>query len=245
MNVDLSNAKKFLETLVVEKGSHEGEDGFCVMEAVAYVAGEEHTDTPKCASEVIGSFLRSWNDSLNDKDRQLLKPYVLKLVGTVASKEIEVARARLAQDWYVRVFTPTWLELAGLSDHAETLRKLNKITSDKDITDAQPALLAARSAAESAARSAARSAAESAAWSAAWSAARSAAWSAAESAARSAARSAAESAAWSAAWSAARSAAESAAWSAARSAAEEALAPTVTRLQASAFALLDAMINLK
>jgi hypothetical protein len=130
---------------------------------------------------------------------------------------------------------------------------------------------AARSAAWSAAWSAARSAAESAAWSAARSAAWSAAWSAARSAAESAARSAAESAAWSAArsaawsaaWSAAESAAESAAWSAARSAAwsaaesaawsaaesaarsaaVERFAPTVTTLQASAFELLDRMIE--
>ncbi len=120
----------------------------------------------------------------------------------------------MAQDWYIREFTPTWLELAGLGDHAATLRGLNEILSDADISGAQTAL--------------------SAAWSAAESAARSAAWSAAESAARSAAESAAWSAAESAAWSAARSAAESAA--------NDALEPTVRRLQKSALALVDRML---
>ena len=115
------------------------------------------------------------------------------------------------------------------------------------------ARLAAESVAESAVRSAVRSAAWSVAWSAAWSAARlaaesvaeSAAWLVAESAARSVARLAAESAVRSAAWSAAESAAwsavRSAAWSVARSAAEDALAPTVTTLQASACDLVRAM----
>ena len=54
----------------------------CVMEAVAYVAGEEWSDHPECASTVISAFLRSWNDSLSDEDRQMLKPLIPKLVGT-------------------------------------------------------------------------------------------------------------------------------------------------------------------
>ena len=90
----------------------------------------------------------------------------------------------------------------------------------------------------------------SAAGSAAWSAAGSAAWSAAESAAGSAARVAMRPATWSAAESAAVSAAGSAVWSAAGlgesaagSAAWSAVEPSVLALQASAFALLDRMIE--
>jgi hypothetical protein len=256
-----------VDSIVLEFGSHESpEVGMCVMEAVAYVAGEEFSDRPKCASETIAAFMRAWNDSLNDEQRQMLRPYIRRLVGTAAGKEAEAERAWLAIDWYVRVFTPTWLEVAGLHDHAETLRTLNRLTTDAELNAADGKLSAARSAAESAAesaawsaawsaaesaawsaarsaaRSAAESAAESAAWSAAESAAESVAWSAAESVAWSAAWSAAESAAWSAAESAARSAAWSAAWSAAESAAEKALEPTVTRLQQSALDLLNRMI---
>ncbi len=51
-----------LETLVLKHGSHATpEDGMCILEAVAWVAGEEHSDRPKCASRVVSAFMRSWN----------------------------------------------------------------------------------------------------------------------------------------------------------------------------------------
>ena len=34
------------------------EDGMCALEAVAWLAGEPHTDHPKCVSQVIGAFVR-------------------------------------------------------------------------------------------------------------------------------------------------------------------------------------------
>ena len=255
-------------------GAHPSRDkGMCVMEAVAYVAGEPHSDHPACACPIISAFLRSWNDGLStDKDRQrLLGGFVFRLVATKASAEIELKRSMMAFRWLVNVLTPSLLEMTpSLVDHAKTLRKI-KIS--KKLSAAYSAALsaaesvalsaarsAAYSAAESAARSAAYSAADSAALSAAYSAAesaaRSAAYSAADSAALSAARSAAYSAAESAARSAAYSAADSAALSAARSAAYSAarsaaysaaysaLAPTIKKLQRSAQRLLIRMIKL-
>jgi hypothetical protein len=225
-----------LESLVLLKGSHPANDGMCVMEAVAYVAGERHSDTPRCASTVIGAFLRTWNDDLDYTGRQRLKPYIPRLVGTRASKAVELRRAWMVTDWMVRVHTPAWLELGGMNEQADALRALPALDSDASATKAQPTLEVARaqaSAAFSAARSAALSAAESAALSAA------------ESAALSAAFCAAESAAFSAARSAALSAAESAALSAARSAAEQKLKPTVLSLQDSALELLGRLIEVR
>jgi hypothetical protein len=210
------------------RGAHKVNSGsFCVMEAVAYVAGEPWSDTPQCACPVIGAFLRSWNDSLDDAQRDtLLRPLVLQVVGTRATEAIERRRAVMSADWYVRTFTPAWLRLAGLSVQADTLASLPEITDLLQCPYIMPALNAVRddaSAAWSAARSAAWSAARSASWAAAWSAA--------------SAESAAESAAWSAAWSAASSAAESAAWSA--------LEQTRNELQQSAIALVERMIAVK
>ena len=65
----------------------------CVMEAVAWVAGEPWSDSPECASPVLGAFLRSWNDSLPDDDRQDLKRYIPRLVGSRGTAEQEDARA--------------------------------------------------------------------------------------------------------------------------------------------------------
>jgi hypothetical protein len=262
--------RKLPEGLKLAAGAHTSpEHGMCVMEAVAFVAGERHSDSPECASPILASFLRAWNDGLPDDQRQRLLPYVERLVGTKGDDVAEQKRGLLAADWYLRVFTPTWLELAGLSDHAEVLRKANELTSWTQLDELQPKLEQARVSA-----AAARAAARAAAWAAAWDAARAAAWDAARAAARDAARAAAwdaaRAAAWAAAraaaWDAARAAAWAAAWDAAakyatdttkadaarelsydelREAANKALEPTVERLQRSAFELLEKMLAVK
>ena len=70
-----------LDTLILKAGGHPEDGEFCIMEAVAFVAGEPWSDHPACASQVIGAFMRSWNDALDDEGRQKLKPYVRRLVG--------------------------------------------------------------------------------------------------------------------------------------------------------------------
>ncbi len=183
-----------IERIVLESGAHGSpKQGFCVMEAVAYVASEPFSDHPQCACPVIASFLRSWNDNLSDEDRsRLLKPLVPRLLNTRSTLEVEDRRAWLAFDWLVREFAPSWLVLVhDLHPHAARLRALPEV---RDLATARGAGAEAHVAADAA--SAAESAAGSAAESAARSAARSAAWSAAESAAESAARSAVDASAY-------------------------------------------------
>jgi hypothetical protein len=218
----------------------------CIMEAVAYMAGEPWSDTPACASPVVAAFLRSWNDALSDGDRDRLLPaavWVPRLVGSRGDDTTEERRAYLALDWLVRVYTPTWLALVpSLAPHAAALRALPDIV---DMTTAEQAGGMAR-AAGAAAWDAARDAARDAAWDAAWAAAGAAAGAAAWDAAGAAARDAAWAAAWAAAWDAARdaawAAAGAAAWDAAGAAARDALHPTVETLQQSALDLLDRML---
>jgi len=236
--------KAWLDRITLNVGSHKSLDqGACVMEAVSYIAGEPWSDKPKCASGVIGAFMRRWNDDLDDAGRQKLKPYVRKLVGTAASSAVEDARAWLACDWMVRTHTAAWLDLAGLKDQATALRELPPITKANchgamaTIAKAREKADAAGAAAWAAAGAAARAAAWAAAWAAAGAAARAAAWDAARAAAWAAAGAAARAAAWAAAGAAARAAA----WDAAR----DALEPTKLSLQRSAFDLLDRMIALQ
>ena len=220
-------------TLTLKAGAHTpGGDDMCVMEAVAYVAGEEWTDSPVCACPVIAAFLRSWNDGITDDATRtrLLTQFIPRLVGSKSTDRVEDTRAWLAVDWSVRVSTPAWLDLAGPTDHADALRSLPEVTAET-VTAARPAIDAARAAAGAAARDAAENAA--------WDAARAAAWDAAWAAAGDAA--------WVAAWDAARAAAEGAAGDAARDAAGDAawaaLRPTVETLQQSVLDLLDRMLT--
>jgi hypothetical protein len=225
-----------LDALVLAKGAHSSwEEGACVMEAVAYVAGEPFSAHPKCASPVIAAFLRSWNDGLDDQTRQRLKPYIPRLVGTKGTKRQEEKRAWMATDCLAREYVPAFLRLAGLTEHAEALEGLAALTTTKRAEKAQPTLAAAGDAARAAARVATRDAARAAARAAAGDAARAAArvatrdaalaaaWAAAGAAAgvaaRDAALAAAGDAARAAAGDAARAAARDAAWAAAGAAA--------------------------
>ena len=213
-------------------GSHDATDAptgdrdLCIMEAVAYMAGEPWSDNPACASPVIAAFLRSWNDALSDEDRDRHLPadkWVPRLVGSRGDNATEERRSYLALDWLIRVHAPAWLDLVpSLAPHAAALRALPDV---RDMPSAQVAgsvVVAARDAAVTAARL-------PAAWdTAAWD---TAAWDAARASAVTAAGAAAQAAAGAAAVNAARAAA-----------ARAAFRPTVEPLQESALDLLDRML---
>ena len=128
------------------------------MEAVAWLAGEKHSDHPACVSPVIGAFCRTWNDQLDEAGRQRLKPYIARVVGTAGDPGADEARAWLAADWMIRVHMPAWLELGGMREQAEALRALLPIDGKAMCRAAQPTINTARNLA-AAARAAARDAA--------------------------------------------------------------------------------------
>lgn len=89
-----------LETIELLSGGHPPDDGLCVMEAVAWLAGETHSDHPTCACPVISGFLRRLNDRLPDDLRQQLKPLIPRLIGSRSTdRAVVLRRAHLAADW--------------------------------------------------------------------------------------------------------------------------------------------------
>jgi hypothetical protein len=229
----------------LKHGKHDSIDhGACLLEAVSWVVGEPFSDHPQCVCPVLGAFGRSWNDSLDDDKRnRLLQRFITRLVGTRSTAVVEERRAWMAADWLIRTYTPAWLRLAGLNDHADALAGADAVSDLDALGSVQPLIAAAWDAARDAAWATARDAA----WATARDAARDAAWAAAWDAARAAAGDAARAAAWDAAGDAAGDAARAAAWAAARAAtgdaARAALAPTVAELQASAVDLFERMIG--
>jgi hypothetical protein len=215
-----------LESLRLESGVHDPPANSlvhaCVMEAVAYVVGEPWSDHPECASPVIGVFLRSWNDSLGNEDRQALKPLIARLVDTNAGTQVEEKRAWMAADWLARECAPALLRLAGLTHHAVALEGLGSLTAPRRAEAALPKLAAARAAARAAAWRSARDAARDAAWAAEWEAGRETGRDAAWSAARATTWVAARAAVWAIARGLVRDAARDTAWAAARQAAKDA-----------------------
>ena len=135
-----------IKKLSLKAGAHSPDSTFCILEAVAFVAGEPWSDHPACACPVIGAFLRSWNDSLRtDAERnRLLKPLIPDLVGSKSTKAVEERRALLCADWLVRVHTPAWLRLAGLTAHADALEALPEITAFAQVPSIRGTISAAR-----------------------------------------------------------------------------------------------------
>ena len=229
-----------LATLHLYKGSHKPSDNkMCVMEAVAYVSGEEWSAYPDCASPVIAAFLRSYNDRVDDEVRQSLTPFIYALVGTRGDAALESRRAIIAFDWIIRVHTPAWLRLAGLDAEADSLESLREISDSipsplikslsKAVEENANVVWEAAWAAGKAARGAQRQAAGVAAWTGACTAA----WEAARQAAGAAQRQAAG------------AAAQAAAWAAALVAPTDALNATTLKLQATVPSLIQRMIDAK
>ena len=82
-----------IEAITLDKGSHKSpDDGMCIMEAVSLMAGENFTDAPSCTSPVIRAFMIAWNDCLGDDDRQQLKCYIPRLIGTAGSPAVPIRR---------------------------------------------------------------------------------------------------------------------------------------------------------
>jgi hypothetical protein len=88
------------QTIKLSKGKHASpEDGACVMELASMLAGEPFTDHPASVCPVIGSFLRSYNDSVDERRRQSLYEYASKVVGSRGGQRVQEARAERLAEW--------------------------------------------------------------------------------------------------------------------------------------------------
>src|SRR5690606_12434912 len=75
-----------LDEIILDSGAHpDREQGVCLMEAVAWVAGEPHSDHPRCVDVALAAYGRTLNDLLRDDERQLLVPLIPMLIGTRGS----------------------------------------------------------------------------------------------------------------------------------------------------------------
>src|SRR5690606_28601620 len=113
----------------------------CLLEAVAYIAGEPWTDHPECVCPVLAAFGRAWNDALDDDTRnRILKPFIPRLIGTRSTRDVQDARAFAAADWAVRTYTPVWLRAAGLDAEAAELEALPTLSTTELCKAAMPTI---------------------------------------------------------------------------------------------------------
>ena len=100
------------QTIKLSKGKHTSpEEGACVMELASMLAGEAFTDHPASVCPVIGSFLRAYNDSLDDRRRQDLYVYASKVVGSRGSALVQRIRADRLAEWATEMHRRRWTRL--------------------------------------------------------------------------------------------------------------------------------------
>ena len=100
------------KTIKLSRGKHKSpEDGACVMELASMLAGERFSDRPASVCPVIGSFLRAYNDSIDDIRRQDLYAYASRVVGSRSSMDVHRARAVRLSVWSRELSGrgPAWL----------------------------------------------------------------------------------------------------------------------------------------
>ena len=99
-----------LPRIPLARGAHATpEDGMCVMECVAYVMGEGHTYTPKCACPVAATFAMYVNDNYFKVHEDALRQRVFLLAGSRQSEDVTVARAYYLFDCLLRTVIPAAL----------------------------------------------------------------------------------------------------------------------------------------
>jgi hypothetical protein len=62
------------------------------MELASLLAGEPFSDRPRCVDPVIAAFLRAFNDRLDTRAREGLRPYARAVIGTAGDRRVTRAR---------------------------------------------------------------------------------------------------------------------------------------------------------
>jgi hypothetical protein len=108
-------------------GSGSGGIDRCLMESVALLTGEKRTDKPSCVAPSLITMGIHLNDWATDEQRQTLKAFVPRVIGTAGDHAAEERRKYLCIDAAVREFAPLWLERARFTNRAERLRAMPEI----------------------------------------------------------------------------------------------------------------------
>ena len=107
-----------LDEITLTVGQHNSpEAGMCAMEAAAWLAGEEHSDTPECVDETITEYVQVLNDHGGPEVRERLKSYVPQMLGTATGPEHSLKRDEIARAGQ-RKAAARWLRLLNLDDLA-------------------------------------------------------------------------------------------------------------------------------
>jgi hypothetical protein len=104
------------KTFKFGRGNHSTRgQGMCVMEAVAYLAGEDHSDHPECASPMLSRLAIYINDCASGGIRDgLLSDLPWRMIGT-KNEEAEAGRRQAVLELVLHEFLPKLMRKTGLN----------------------------------------------------------------------------------------------------------------------------------
>ena len=136
----MDTTKLDLSSLFLKRGHHNSRDqGVCLLEAVAWMAGEPHTDRPACVDVALASYGRSLNDRCNDEERQRLTALVPRLVGTKGSPDLAMKRAYLLVDRHLRKILPVFFRELPHKPRPDLAEKFESLSPVVDAASARRA----------------------------------------------------------------------------------------------------------
>src|SRR5215217_563108 len=104
MDPDL-RLQRALDRIELVGGIGEPDNGTaCIMSLVAHLAGEGHTDGPRCASPLVRAFAIPLNDDMPREARRRLKPFAPRLLGT--NDGLDRARAEVLRQVMAETVLP-------------------------------------------------------------------------------------------------------------------------------------------
>lgn len=122
---------KIGETFWLSPGAHhDPESGLCAMEAVAWLAGEPHSDHPSCVCRIIRNLTIALNDTMDEETRnEQLPRRLFKMIGT-ASDDAVLARLEIMADFTFRMF-----DMLRRDSHCVTSRDIYWVEPVKEMWD--------------------------------------------------------------------------------------------------------------
>lgn len=108
--------------------SSDPRNGACLLDAVSWFEYGRLGDNPECVCPVIAAYSRSINDDLPYDERQGLKRFLPRLVGTV-DVAAERDRAEYAVRRVIREILPRLLRAVGYSELAKVCEDLSPLAS--------------------------------------------------------------------------------------------------------------------
>ena len=120
------------EPTCLRNGRHKSPDeGMCLLEATAWVAGAKFGDRPSCVAPPLIDMGHALNDLYGHGGAELrtaeLSRFVRPLIGTAGPLVVDQERAFMAHDWLARVCVPAWLDAARFNAVATRIRETPRV----------------------------------------------------------------------------------------------------------------------